>query len=166
MYIYYVVFLEFSMNWRTAFSNQEKIFSIPTLRTLKIVGNRLTERDIAEISMTCLNLNRLEIDLGGSFWNFPEVGRAIWTHMKNLQSLSFSYRRVDKTCAVDFTSAVTGISRENCQILLNKIKKMNEKPMPASKKREAITGFKISKLEVEKMRENISILDLKGTKLL
>ena len=142
------------------FFGNDPILSIPSVQILKVSDQTMDEHALRKTVMMCPNLKELLID--DPLTDFPTTAAFIWTHMKNLQSLSFSYRRVDKTCAVDFTSAVTGISKENCQILLDKIKKIHEKPMPASKKWKAVTGFKISELEVEKMRENISILDLKG----
>ena len=92
--------------------------------------------------------------------NFPEVGKQIWTHMKNIQSLELCIDAdspSNKFPAID--SCITGISHDDCTRLYDLIQ--TDKSIILTKGKSHEKNNSESNLpQIE--RENPSILDLKG----
>lgn len=123
-----------------------------------MIGNWMDKNSITQISRVYPNLKSFAIssENGPPPDNFPEVGRAIWTHLKKLRSLTLDvYADGPNDYFPAFDSCITGCSkayfRRICHLL------------EADKLwRKCGTRMKIQESEMKAERKYPSILDLKS----
>lgn len=151
------MFLELGIPWTKALPNV--IYCLPTLKTLKVTGRLMDERSISQISTMFPNLKYFKVDDDlhpHSLKNFPKVGRAIWTHLKQLQSLEIA---ADSSTADDsfpaFDSCITGFSKNDCRRLYDLL-------LADSLLKRRGSKLKVPQSELEAERKYPSIFDLKG----